>query len=294
MCSRRRAEGELGAAQEELRQLLAHNPGVLYRLKVDGETVTPVTVSDNISHLLGCDLNENFTYDWWSERLHSDDRDRAAASIPETLTNGESRTEYRLRDADGSYKWVDDNRRLLRDESGQPTEIIGLWIDITERKDSEALLHESEARLRLAVEASNIGLWDWNVLTGAVYFSPEWKGQLGYAEDEIADSFSEWESRVHSDDLGPASAVLTASLEDPNREYDVEFRMKHKDGSYRWIQTRAKVFRDNMCKPVRVLGCHVDITERKSSEESLRETEERLQAALSSGEICTFSLDFKT
>jgi PAS domain S-box-containing protein len=142
------------------------------------------------------------------------------------------------------------------------------------RHHIEAALRESAERLRLAVQASNVGLWDWDLRKNEVVFSREWKGQLGYEEHEIGNEFGEWERRVNADDLQPATARLHAYLDGKHPEYAVEFRLRHKDGSYRWMYARGEVFRDASGKPTRMLGCHVDTTELKRAEEALRESEE--------------------
>ena len=151
--------------------------------------------------------------------------------------------------------------------------------DITARKLAEDAFREAEARLRLAVTASNIGLWDWNLAAGTIFFSREWKSQLGYTEDEIPNRFGQWESRVHPDDLAPTQAKLQRFLEDPAGHYATEIRLRHKDGSYRWIFTQAQLFRDDLGKPVRMLGCHLDLTARKEAEEALRASEEKFGKA---------------
>jgi two-component system cell cycle sensor histidine kinase/response regulator CckA len=92
---------------------------------------------------LGFALPEALHYEWWLGRLHPEDRNRAVASISETLTQGASLTEYRLRHKDGSYRWVEDKRRLIRDASGQPMEIVGIWANITERKRAEEVLFKA-------------------------------------------------------------------------------------------------------------------------------------------------------
>ena len=168
------------------------------------------------------------------------------------------------------------NKAPWRDAAGRIIGTIGVSREITERKQAESELREAEARLRLSVAASNIGLWDWNLATNDVYFSREWKAQIGYAEDEISNRFEEWESRVHPDNLAPTLAKLRAFIDEPDAAYAVEFRLRHKDGSYRWIFTQAKISRDAAGKPLRMMGCHIDITERKQVETALRSRKEQL------------------
>ncbi len=137
---RKRAEDELQAAHAQLRQLLEHSPAVIYALKVAGQNLVPYLVSENITELLGFTVPESLHYEWWLGQLHPEDRDRTVASLAETMTRGASATEYRLRHHDGSYRWVEDKRRLIRDSSRHPKEIVGVWADITERKRAEEIL----------------------------------------------------------------------------------------------------------------------------------------------------------
>lgn len=135
-------------------------------------------------------------------------------------------------------------------------------IDISERKRAEAALSEALERERQAVSAGNVGLWDWDLRANRVRYSPEWKRQIGYADDEISDDFNEWRTRVHPDDLDRCLNAVQAFLANPRTTYEVEFRFRHKDGSYRDILAHASVVRDERGQPKRMLGSHVDITER--------------------------------
>lgn len=142
-----------------------------------------------------------------------------------------------------------------------------------ERHRVEETLLTAETRLRLATQASNIGPWDWDLQTNEVYFSPEWKRQIGYDDDELPSQLSEWESRLHPEDRDRILAAANAYRADPSIGYDVDFRLRHKDGSYRWINTKATLRPDANGRLTRMLGCHVDITERKRMEERLRDSE---------------------
>jgi PAS domain S-box-containing protein len=146
---------------------------------------------------------------------------------------------------------------------------------VTKQKNTEAALQESEARLRLAVESSNTGLWDWNLVTNEVHFSAIWKKQIGYEDHEIPNIFGEWRSRVHPEDRDRALKTINDYIAAPWPNYENEFRFRHKDGSYRWILAKAALIRNADGQVTRMLGSHLDITERKLAEQALRASEER-------------------
>ena len=148
-----------------------------------------------------------------------------------------------------------------------------LEAELARRARTEDALWLSEQRLRLAVRASNTGLWDWNIETGEIYFSPEWKSQIGYEDDELKNRFGEWEERLHPEDRDRMLKTVNSYLANPWSNYEVEFRLRHKDGSYRWILARATLLTDDQGKPQRMLGSHLDITERKLAEEAVRQSE---------------------
>ncbi|HPT36949.1 MAG TPA: PAS domain S-box protein, partial [Methanothrix sp.] len=146
-----------------------------------------------------------------------------------------------------------------------------------ERDHLQMKLCESEARWQLAIEGSGDGIWDWNILTNLVYFSPQWKAMLGYEEHEIGNNLDEWKTRVHPDDLPGCCMELQKHLRGETPIYRNEHRILSKDGSYKWILDRGRVIeRTKEGKALRAIGIHSDITELKHAEEVLRESEKRM------------------
>lgn len=160
----------------------------------------------------------------------------------------------------------------LLNEQGQISALCSIATDITERRRAESALQIAQTKLRQTLKASNTGLWDWNTVTNEVEFTPEWKRQLGYEDDEIAGRFEEWEARLHPQDKERALAYVRTYLEKPEGEYAQEFRLRHKDGSYCWIAARASFALEPDGRRVHLLGSHMDITDRKRSEEQLQRT----------------------
>jgi diguanylate cyclase (GGDEF)-like protein/PAS domain S-box-containing protein len=129
-------------------------------------------------------------------------------------------------------------------------------------------LERAQENLELAVRASQTGLWDWNLQTHEVSFSPSWKAQLGFEPQELSDSFATWESLLHPEDRAAAIERAQRFAADPQaRHYESEFRMRHKDGSYHWILARGEKQFDAQGRPFHLLGSHTDLTERKRAED---------------------------
>ncbi len=188
------------------------------------------------------------------------------------VTVGSGRFESVHRRKDGSVFPVELNMVYLAYEEFEY--VCAFTRDITERKKAEEALRDSEERWQFALEGSGDGLWDWDVPSNRVYFSRQWKEMIGYAEDEISGSLDEWDSRVHPDDKADVYAKLNDHLEGRSPVYISQYRLRSKDGTYKWILDRGKVLiRTEDGKPLRVIGTHTDITERKHLESQLLQSQ---------------------
>ena len=166
----------------------------------------------------------------------------------------------------------------MRDKNGSLSGLCGMTTEITERKAAEQALQESEFRWKFALEGAGDGIWDWDLRTNRVFYSPQWKTILGYGEAEIGDGPDEWEKRVHPDDLQGCRENLERHFTGETAVYQIEHRLRCKNGDYKWILSRGKVLqRVDDGRPLRIIGTHTDIDERKRMEERLRETEERFR-----------------
>ncbi len=147
--------------------------------------------------------------------------------------------------------------------------ILDLEEEVARRERAEAALRESEERYALAARGANDGLWDWDLKTGVMYFSPRWKSMLGLQEDAVGAVPEEWFSRVHPDDLAGLKAELQAHLDNVKPHFEHEHRIRHADRTYRWVLTRGLAVRDQTNTATRMAGSQTDITDRKRAEEQL-------------------------
>jgi PAS domain S-box-containing protein len=162
--------------------------------------------------------------------------------------------------------------------------------DISDRKIAETALRESEQRWQLAIQGINSGIWDRNLKTGEIFHSARWKEILGYEDYEIENTGEEWDSRLHPDDAGWVRDAYQAHLEKKTPYYIAEYRLQCKDGSYKWIRSRGLALWDELGNPVRIVGAHEDITDRKQAELALKLANERLQYLLTSTPAIIFSM----
>jgi two-component system, NarL family, sensor histidine kinase UhpB len=139
-----------------------------------------------------------------------------------------------------------------------------------------AALAASEERFQLAVSGAMAGLWDWNPQTGEIYFSPHFKGIMGYDDRELPNERHAHLDAIHADDIGRVMAALRRHLEE-RQVYNVEYRVRTKSGDFRWIQSRGQALWNDSGKPYRMVGWIMDITDRKRDEEALRISREELR-----------------
>ncbi len=140
------------------------------------------------------------------------------------------------------------------------------------RRRHAALLDEikkSEQRYELVLRATNDGIWDWDLGSDRVYFSPRWKGMLGYDDGDLGDRMDEWLTRIDEGDRERVRAAIDAHLQGHSSSLSVEHRVRHRDGSLRWVLTRGLAIRDLAGKPIRLAGSQTDITDRRDAEEAL-------------------------
>ena len=165
---------------------------------------------------------------------------------------------------DGSRFPVQLMSDVVTDAAGRPWGLVTTCEDITERWRAEEALRDSEERYALAVRGTNDGIWDWSIKDDIIYLSPRWKAMLGYGEHDLTDSPDEWFSRIHPEDRAHVDEKVNAHLYHKAPNFEDEYRMRHRDGSYRWVLSRGFAVRDGDGKPTRMAGAQTDVTDRRA------------------------------
>ncbi|WP_414541499.1 PAS domain S-box protein [Nostoc sp. CCY0012] len=215
----------------------------------------------------------------WLEAVHPDDRHRVLAKIQRQKQGESADVEYRISHPDGSMRWIWDRGFAIYNQQGHVEYNAGIAEDITERKQIEESLQESGARLSFALEASYMGMWDWNLITNELVCSSNLEDIYGLPSGDGSHSMAELLNLVHPEDRECLTAAIADSLEQAN-ELNSEFRIIQPDGSVHWLSHKAKVFNNEIGQPTRMIGTTRDICERKQAELALRDSEERYRSVV--------------
>ncbi|PJZ25564.1 hypothetical protein CH352_17280 [Leptospira hartskeerlii] len=255
-----------------------------------------VIPNEKCAAILGFTLEEfQTTTDFWRSRIHPDDRPLIVAGLKDHM-EGRSElfeTDFRMLCKDGSWKWIRSRGKVWeRDKDGTPVRALGIHIDITEKKETEKILEEKESTLDLAVQGANLGIWDYNIITNEHHVDANWLKMLGYLPGEVIPTYEFWNESLHPEDKDKTNSAWKSYVKGESPSYSTTFRLKCKDGSYKWILTRGKVAEnDPEGNPLRMIGIHIDISEQKQTEDELRETKLFLDRAQKAAKIGSWEYD---
>ena len=272
---RRLAEEGLRASEERYRTIVEEQTELICRYQPD---TTLTFVNEAYCRYFGRAREELIGKSFLP--LIPDEARQAALAHVQSLCEHRriERYEHPVNGAHGEIRWQQWVDHLILDDSGRILELQAVGRDITQHKEAEAALRLSEERYALAVNAGKVGVWDWDIRTGAIYLDPSLKALLGYEDDEISNQLEAWVGYVHAEDRDRVMQVAQVCLEGGLPQYEIEHRMVHKNGGIRWFLARGTVFRDANGQPYRMLGTDTDITERKQAEETLRRAEAKFRA----------------
>jgi PAS domain S-box-containing protein len=218
-------------------------------------------------------------FETFRDLVHPEDCDRVLAAVQRSVEYDEDYDiEFRFVKPDGQIRWAASLGNVIRDETGRPVRMTGVDVDITDRKLAEEALSIQKAQYQMAVKAGQVGVWNWDLATNEIYLDPQLKTMLGYQDHEIRNHLDDWGQYVHPEDAPAVMQAAQAHLAGETSEFLIEHRMRHRDGTVRWVLARGVVVRSPDGEPTRMIGTDTDITERKQREETLRRYERIVSA----------------
>lgn len=186
--------------------------------------------------------------------------------------------EFQFRRCNGEIFWADVSGKAI-DKQDLAQGVVWVILDITERKQTEMALRKSEERFDLAMRGSNEGVWDWNLLDDTIYYSPRWKEMIGYGETEFPHKAEKFFESLHPEDQVRISETAFAYLAKKIPQYEVSFRLRHKQGYYVWILARGIAVWNDDGQAYRMVGTHMDLTAQKQAEAELQQAKEAAETA---------------
>ena len=269
------AQHKIRESEQKLRNILEHSTNMFYAHTTDHVLYY---VSPQVEKILGYTQEEVMVK--WTNLVTDNPINQAGfESTMKAIDTGIAQDPYELelRRKDGEKIFVEVWEAPIL-EDGKVSGITGSLTDITQRKKAEDALKESVEKFRIAMEATQDGLFDWNLVDNSIYYSPAWKSMLGYAYEEIPNDFSVWEDTIHPEDVKRSWKMQEDLIHKKRERFEIEFKMKHKDGHWVDILSRAKAIFNEKGDAIRIVGTHVDISVRKKWEKELKILNEELSS----------------
>ncbi|MGJ4747478.1 PAS domain-containing protein [Leptospira sp. SA-E8] len=287
------AEELLKSREEQLDLVIKSADLGFWDWNIPNSTIIP---NEKCAEILGFTLEEfETTSEFWRSRIHPDDIPLISAKFKDHV-DGKTElfeNDFRMLSKDGSWKWIRSRGKVWeRDRDGSPIRALGIHLDITEEIETAKTLEEKESTLDLAVQGANLGIWDYNIKTNEHHVDENWLKMIGYRLGEVEPTYEFWNESLHLEDRDRINAAWKSYVKGESPSYSASFRLKCKDGSYKWILTRGKVSEnDPEGNPLRMIGIHIDITEQKQIEDELRETKLFLDRAQKTAKIGSWEYD---
>lgn len=268
--SAKKAEKDLLTIRNQLQNLLDHSPAVTYSSKAVGDFGTTF-VSENVKKLTGYEASDFTNYTgFWLNMIHPDDSKRVLDGLKNIHELNEYGLEYRFKHKNGEYRWMQDQFLLIRDERGNPIEIVGTWIDIDERKANDARIKDSEKLLAESQKAAHVGSWEMDVRTNKIYWSDEMYRIMGYKPQEFEVTHKKFLSCIHPDDLNQVLAEVREVEQGHESDSHHEFRIVRPDGTIRYLSPFRHVVKNNEGDTIRIWGTSIDVTEERKTKTKIQ------------------------
>ena len=286
-------KGEEALHESEERLRLAVQAGKMFAYSWDAATDV-IERSGQSAEILGVKNEEAATGAAVSAMVHPDDKQRLEAALAKLMIQAPTlQITYRIIRPDGIVKWLERNSRAHFGQDGKIKRIVGMIVDVTERKLAEHELSKANERLHLAIESGSVGGWDYDLKTGKDVWFGNAHTQLGVTPDETSGSRKEFWDHVHQDDRDRLKRTMLVA-KDQHEAFTEEFRVVWRDGTIHWLRSRGQYYYGANGEPERMLGISVEITENKKSEQALRDGEERFHLAEQVGNMFSFDWDVTT
>lgn len=229
----------------------------------------------------------------WSLRVHPDDIVQTRNEINNVIKRREKTWtgEYRYLRADGSYADVLDHGYILYDTAGKPVRMLGSMIDLSKQKDYERELQVSNERFEMVAKATNDVIWDWSLLDDTIWWNDGYQKLFGYDEEKRLLDLESWMAHVHPSDLQDTENSIQNAINGSEDTWTAIYRFMCKDGTYKLIQDKGYVVRDEEGQAVRMIGAMVDITGKQEVEQKLQESNNRTKQVLESLPLMTWTAE---
>ncbi len=268
LLERKRVEVELRESEQRFRQMAENIDAVFWIVEMPGHTV--LYVSPAYQRLWGWKPEELYeSQQVWINHIHPEDRESVALAFAEKAARGRFNEEYRIILSDGTIRWVRDRCFPILDQNGQIYRFTGIAEDITNRKQIEQALQYTSERLVMALDATQMGVWDWDLLTNKVVWTPDHEILLGYEPGTPHRTYQDWAVRVHPDDLVNVETIIQASIVQ-QQDYQCEYRVIWPNGSLHWVSALGRCHFEQG-QPVRMIGMMFEISDRKFAQQKLEQ-----------------------
>lgn len=291
---RQQAEAAVQQKQHFVQKIVETTPDIIYIY--DLVEKRNVYINHQMVEILGYSSNaiQTLKEQVLPNLIHPDDIDRVNTHLQsfKDLLDGEVlEIEYRMKHINRDWLWLHSRECVFaRDENGHPLQILGTASDITEQKQVQESLRKSEEQLRLVLDLTGTGCWDWNVTTDEVVWSEQHYHLLGLPPNSVEPSYQNWLAYVHPQDIDHVEKAINSAL-DHRTDYQVEYRVIHPDGSHHWLIDRGRGLYNSSGQAIRMIGMVYDISERKLAELTLWQTQQQLQAILDNSPVPIYLID---
>ncbi len=290
----RRVQEELRLAHLKQEQMLEHSPAVIYHLKVKNGEIIPFSVGPTATRMLGYPRTETLSMDWWLGAVHPEDKHRVLGELLIRNPDGSSLTEYRIRHMDGDYRWVQDKRRLICDSDGEPTDILGVWLDITDKKKAEEEISKNLESMLLqtaALESTANGVAITDTTGKIEWVNPAFSKLTGYSREEV---------------IGNNPNVLKSGKNSESFYRDMwntitrgkvwhgDLINKRKNGTLYYEEMTITPVRDTKGEVKHYVAIKQDVTANRLAEEELKKSSAALEQAQKIAHMGNWDWDLKT